>query len=606
MAYSLVFTIYSLIFSVFLLITIFFKKKNNTPKAMNYLYLIFSSLVFGILEIIAILYYKITLDFDGYSIMWKIRNFSVLYYVFFYITYYILLVRGEKYKTYRETVFKTPFLIIMFICFTILGIVYILFVDVAPMGVNDLKYVRGIIAAVLVSICFVAAISAVISGFIVRKTRRNVFRCMLLIAILFFIVVPIQLFFEHISFMPFISMFLLYIIYYNIENPDIEMLEDVSVLKESIDKSSNSKTDFLFNLSTDLVNPMNTIVSLSESICNMEVYDDNQVVEDLNNIKYAGNILLDSINNILDMNEGDNADKINIKQYSMIDLVNRLKSVTLSRIGAKQITFDVDIDPNISSKLNGDIVKIQKVLLNILSNAVKFTDVGKIRLNITCTNQKDNMQVLHFKISDTGCGISDSQKSFVFSGNTSDKSGIGLAVSKQYIEAMNGEIRFESNYGAGTTFFVDLPQGIVGSRLISEDMVDDSGSSTIEDVDFSKFKVLVVDDDNLDIKVTNRLLQKYKVQVTSITSSLECIDRIKREEEFDIIFLDHKMPDVDGIETLKSLKQLEGYNIPKIVCLTANAVSGAREFYMSNGFDEYLSKPIDVHELDRIMKKFCK
>ena len=606
MAYSLVFTIYSLIFSIFLLITIFFKKKNNTPKSMDYLYLIASSLVFGVLEIIAILYYKISLDFDGYAILWKIRNFSVLYYVFFYITYCILLVRGEKYKTFRETIFKTPLLLVMFIFFTLLGILYVIFVDVAPMGVNELKFVRGIIAVILVGICFIAAVSAVIFGFIVRKTRRNIFRCMLLIAILFFIVVPIQLIFEHISFMPFISMFLLYIIYYNIENPDIEMLEDVSILKESIDKSSNSKTDFLFNLSTDLVNPMNTIVSLSESICNMDVYDDSQVVEDLNNIKYAGNILLDSINNILDMNEGDSADKINIKQYSFVDLVNRLKSVTLSRIGAKQITFDVDIDQNISSKLSGDIVKIQKVLLNILNNSVKFTEVGKIKLIVTCTNEKNNIQVLHFKISDTGCGINDSQKSFVFSGSTSSKSGIGLAVSKQYIEAMGGEIRFESSFGAGTTFFVDLPQGVVGSRLVSEDMINDDESTSLEVVDLSKFKVLIVDDDELDIKVTSRILEKYNVQITCITSSIECIDRIKREEEFHIIFLDHKMPDVDGIETLQSLKQLEGYNIPKIVCLTANAISGAREFYISNGFDDYLSKPIDINELDRIMKKFCK
>ena len=553
------------------------------------------------------MYFKITNDFNTYAILWKIRNFIVFYYAYLYFVYYMLSIRDNKYNNFFETIFKTPLYLIVFIVITIIGVLYLLFMPVVDMQASNIEYVRGTIGVILVGVCSVAAISAAITGFILRKKHKNFFICFMLITCLFAIVVPLQMLFQHISLMPFISMFLLYIIYYNIENPDIEMLHNVTELKENIDKSSSSKTDFLFNLSTDLVGPMNAILSLSESICNMDVYDDNQVVDDLNNIKYAGNILLDSFNNIIDVNEGEGGDKINIKQYNFLDLINRLKSVTISRIGAKQISFDLDIDQNISSKLNGDIVKIQKVLLNILGNAVKFTDVGKIKLSVSCTNMKDNVQVLHFKVSDTGSGISDSQKSFVFSGSSGDKSGVGLAVSKQYIEAMRGEIRFDSNFGAGTTFYIDLPQIIVGTRLVSEDM-SELGNNSVSDqnVDYSKFKVLIVDDDILDIKVTSRLLQKYNVQVTSITSSIECIDRIKMEEEFDIIFLDHKMPDMDGVGILNSLKQLEGYNIPKIVCLTANAISGAREFYIGKGFDDYLAKPIDMNELDRIIKKFCK
>lgn len=606
MAYSLIFTIYSLIFSIFLFITILFKKKFNTSRAKFYLLLNIFAMIFAVLEIISILIYGFTSNFEVYSWVWKIRNVVVIYYAFFYLAYYLMLVRGEKYSTLKDTIIKSPLLLILFIVLTLIAIFYLIFMSVSHMLLEEIQFVRGAIGVILITVCGFAALIALFSAFILRKKSRNLFISFLLIFILFVTGVSLQMVFQHVSLMPFVSMFLLYIIYYNIENPDIEMYENVILLKDSIDKSSNSKTDFLFNLSSDLVNPMNTIVSLSESICNMDVYNDAQVVEDLNNIKYAGNLLLDSINNILDRNEGDNADNINLREYSVIELINRLKSVTLSRIGAKQVSFDVEIDPNIYSKLNGDIVKIQKVLLNILNNSVKFTDVGKIKFNVSATMGKDNTQVLHFKVSDTGCGINDSQKSFVFSGSQSDKSGGGLSVSKKYIEAMNGEIRFESNFGAGTTFYVDIPQGIVGSRLISEDMVDTGSSNINEAADFSNCKILVVDDDNLDIKVTTRLLQRYKVQVMSITSSLECIDRIKREEEFDLIFLDHKMPDFDGVDTLKSLKQLDGYNIPKIVCLTANAVNGAREYYMSNGFDDYLAKPIDINELDRIMKKFCK
>lgn len=352
-----------------------------------------------------------------------------------------------------------------------------------------------------------------------------------------------------ISNIPFLMAAIQVVLYLSVESQDKALLDEFNTSIVKADESNKLRSEFIMNMSHQFRTPMNTIVSLSESICNMEVYDDNQVVEDLNNIKYAGNLLLDSINNILDRNEADSADSINLREYSVIELINRLKSVTLSRIGAKQVSFDVEIDPNVSSKLNGDISKIQKVLLNILNNSVKFTDVGKIKFNISATMGKDNTQIIHFKVSDTGCGINDSQKSFVFSGSQSDKSGGGLSVSKKYIEAMNGEIRFESNFAAGTTFYVDIPQGIVGSRLISEDMVDTGSSNINEAVDFSNCKILVVDDDNLDIKVTTRLLQRYKVQVMSITSSLECIDRIKREEEFDLIFLDHKMPDFDGVDT---------------------------------------------------------
>ena len=176
-------------------------------------------------------------------------------------------------------------------------------------------------------------------------------------------------------------------------------------------------------------------------------------------------------------------------------------------------------------------------------------------------------------------------------------------ITKKYVEAMKGTISFESVYGAGTTFHVDIPQKIVGTRLIKEDKEEDVSNETIEFIDCSQYKVLIVDDDVLDIKVTKRLIEKYKFQITTLTSSSECIDRIKAEEEYDILFLDHKMPEIDGMQTMKILKGLEGYKIPKIIALTANAVTGDREYYLKEGFDDYISKTIDTHELDRIIKK---
>ena len=435
-----------------------------------------------------------------------------------------------------------------------------------------------------------------------RKENKNIYNCFLLIFISFIIIFSIQILIPSVSFIPFLLMFVLYIIYHNIENPDIELLEEVTLLKGQIDKSSNAKTDFLFNLSYDLVNPMNVIVSLSESLSNIETYDKDMINRDLKSIKYAGNTLLDSIDNILDLSESDEQDNmINEKEYGLYELLKRMEAVAVARIGAKQITFEMNIDDNLSSKLMGDITKIQKILLNIINNAAKYTEIGKIKMDVTCTNDKD-VQVLHFKISDTGNGIKDEIKPFIFT-DSQETSGVGLALTKKYVEAMKGKINFESVYGAGTTFNIEIPQKIVGTRLISEDKKEDVSSETIEFIDCSQYKALIVDDDILDIKVTKRLIEKYKFQITTITSSSECIDRIKSEEEYDILFLDHKMPEIDGMETMKILKGLEGYKIPKIIALTANAVTGAREYYLKEGFDDYISKPMDTHELDRIVKR---
>ena len=605
MEYSLLFTLYGIIFNIILLVTVLLKKLKKTPKTRVFIFLIIVSMCFAIAEIASIYYFIKTSDFNGYSIIWKIRNAFIVYYVYGFIVYFHLLIKGEKFDTLLKTVTKTPLFLILFIFLTALIVLYILFVGIDPMTPDHLIYVRGIIAIVLVALAIWTAILASYTAIKVRKSNKKVSRCLVIIVILFVCLMPVQLIFNYVSFMPFLTMFLMYVIYHNIENPDIELLEEVTLLKNQIDKSSNAKIDFLFNLSYDLINPMNAIVSLSQSLVTLSTDNKEEIHRDLKSIKYAGNTLLDSIDNILELSETDEQDnKINVKEYGLYELLKRLETVALTRIGAKQIAFELDVADNLNSKYQGDITKIQKSLLNIINNAAKYTDIGKIKLTLTFKPEKE-MHMLQFKISDTGCGIKDEAKSFIFS-DSQETSGVGLALTKRYIEAMNGTISFDSVYGAGTTFFVNIPQKPIGTKQIAEDKQEDTRSETIEFIDCSKYKALIVDDDELDIKVTTRLIEKYKFQITVITSSIECIDRLKQEEEFDILFLDHKMPELDGMETMKVIKGLEGYKIPKIVALTANAVTGAREYYLKEGFDEYISKPIDIHALDKIIHKTFK
>jgi CheY-like chemotaxis protein len=206
---------------------------------------------------------------------------------------------------------------------------------------------------------------------------------------------------------------------------------------------------------------------------------------------------------------------------------------------------------------------------------------------------------------DTGCGIKEENLLTIFE-NEQNMSKLGLGLSKKFIESMGGNIRVESVFGAGTTVFIDLPQKRVGNRFIIDDKNKDNVNDVIQYLDCSQYKMLICDDDNLDIKVTKKILEKYKFQISYVTDPMECIKKIKSGEIYDVLLLDYKMPLMDGMSVLKAIKSLENYNFPKIIVFTANAVTGAREYYISNGFDEYLSKPIDIRELDRIINSFFK
>ena len=602
MQYNLMFSLLGMFLTMMMLIVYFVKRREKTIQSRFYVGLIFSAMLYAIFDFLTVYFlYKFGVSSELLRITWNTRNAVLYVYIFTFAWYLNVLVKESSYKNIFEY-FKKPVPLFFLILLFIINVFSIRGGRFPNFTIEKLDFTGGSgfnsTIVITLSCCFVG----LYYGFKFRKDRKYILNTFLIILALLLITFFFQLRFIYVSFMSFISMVIILIIYYNIENPDIELLEQVISLKNKIDKSSNTKTDFLFNLSYDLVNPMNAIVSLSQSLKILSIDNKEEIHRDLKSIKYAGNTLLDSIDNILDLSESDEQDNmINNKEYSVYELLKRMETVAIARIGAKQITFEMNIDDSINSKLSGDITKIQKILLNIINNAAKYTEIGKIKMDVTCTTEKET-QVLHFKISDTGNGIKDEIKPFIFT-DSQETSGVGLALTKKYVEAMKGTISFESVYGAGTTFHVDIPQKIVGTKLIKEDKEEDVSNETIEFIDCSQYKVLIVDDDVLDIKVTKRLIEKYKFQITTLTSSSECIDRIKAEEEYDILFLDHKMQEIDGMQTMKILKGLEGYKIPKIIALTANAVTGAREYYLKEGFDGYISKPIDTHELDRIIKK---
>lgn len=423
--------------------------------------------------------------------------------------------------------------------------------------------------------------------------------------IIFFV---LQSIFPYVSFPLLIFTVFLYLSYFLNENPDIVILKEISESQETIEKSNDTKSDFLAKMSYEIKVPMDLIVSLCDDVNNSVEYNELEAKKSVNEIVQYGNDLLDIINNVLDLSKLE-TNKIFLTEtnYKLSDLITNIINVAKKKIGSKPIQLVVNINQDSPSVLYGDYSKLYQALLNVVGNAVKYTEVGRVYIEVLSSRENNNEHFL-FKIVDTGVGIKDEDKDSILSDdNDTDnkKSGLGLMIAKQYIEAMGGKIWFESEFRVGSYFYIDLVQKVVDPTPI-ENFIDLTEQNVNLKLDCSKFRALIVDDDMLNIKVEKRILENYKFKVDYLYNGKDCIDRIKKEEKYDIIFLDHVMPEIDGIETLKALKSLKGYDLPPIIAITANAIVGMREMYIQEGFDDYLAKPINSHELDKIINKFLK
>ncbi len=325
--------------------------------------------------------------------------------------------------------------------------------------------------------------------------------------------------------------------------------------------------------------------------------------------------MLDIINNILDISKIESGNETLVqKEYSIGNIIIGLKNMIETRLSNRPIKFVTDVDSEIPMTMYGDSTKLFQVLLNILTNSMKYTEVGRITLAIT-KEIKNNDVTLKFRISDTGYGIKKEDYDKLFekfsrlnsaTTNEIEGTGLGLVITKKYVDLLGGKIWFESDYGVGTTFYVEVPQKIVDPTPIGDIRDGIKQSDEIDYLDCTGKKVLVVDDNELNLKVAKKVLEKYNFEIVTTTTGKDCVYKIKEGQHYDIIFLDHMMPEMDGIEVVHILKKLADYKIPPIVALTANAITGVREMYLREGFDEYLSKPINRSELNRIINKFFK
>jgi signal transduction histidine kinase/DNA-binding response OmpR family regulator len=410
-----------------------------------------------------------------------------------------------------------------------------------------------------------------------------------------------------------------------------DLSEEMAVIKEKqkaeiAEASNRAKSKFLATMSHEIRTPMNAILGITE----IQLQDEHlppYIKEAFSEIYNSGDLLMGIINDILDLTKIE-ADKMELcpAKYDVASLINDAVHLNMMR-NSKPVEFELEVDENVPSKLFGDELRIKQILNNLLSNAYKYTNEGHIKLFVYTETEKsgDENTMLVIRVSDTGQGMTDEQVSALFTTEYSrfnlevnraiEGTGLGLNIVWRLVKKMNGTISVDSDPSKGTAFTVRIPQKKIDSEILGKETTENlrnfriSSTSRLKRTNIVREympygKVLIVDDVESNLYVAKGLMLPYGLAIDVASSGFEAINKIKDGRIYDIVFMDHMMPKLDGINTTKIMRDL-GYKYP-IVALTANAVTGQSKFFLENGFDEFISKPIDIRQLNSILNKLIR
>ena len=599
------FSICSFIFVLMFIIFYFSKERLNTLDTKMYSCILVTNIIGIMIDVFGYFVFKIYGSESFISIL--ISKFYLVYYflwAYFFLLYIFVISFREKTEYLLQKKFTKPSIILT-------SIIISLIVLIMPIQItyeDNVAYSSGLSVNMVYGLCFIMV------GIMLYCLLRNLKKISTkeYIPLLTFMVLStfcmiIQKTYPEITLMLMCHSIVTSLMYFTIENPDVKMVKELEVAKNEAEKANRAKSEFLSSMSHELRTPLNAIVCFSELLESKEGLD-SESKDFAKDIVSASHNLLDLVNGVLDISkiEAGKMELIN-KEYNSQELFNSLSTMVIPRIGDKPIDFKTVIASDIPPVLKGDTGKLKQIILNLLTNAVKYTDKGFIKYRVECINDfKNNQTKLIITVTDTGRGIKKEDIDRLFKKferleedrNTSiEGTGLGLAITEGLAELMGGKITVISDYGKGSTFKFVVIQEIVNVEVKEE-------KSNITSSDYNTFegkKALIVDDSKLNLKVAENVLKNFLVTTESVTSGLECLSCVN-SKKYDIIFMDIMMPNMSGEEVLRKLRE-NGVNTP-VIALTADAIEGQEEKYMSEGFDGYISKPINKEKLSYVLNKY--